>query len=112
MAGGLITIRCLWHPDAVALEGVRDRIVGRTREWRAVRDSGILIEGDALERVPAGYDAAHPFADDLKRKDFYSMTRFSDKEVCTPGFIDRYLEVCRTASPLVAFLTKALALRW
>jgi uncharacterized protein (TIGR02453 family) len=102
----------LWHPDAVALKRVRDRIVGRTREWRQVRESGISIEGDALKRPPAGYDAAHPFVDDLKRKDLYTMTRFSEKEVCAPDFMHSYLEACRTASPLVAFLTKAVGLRW
>lgn len=102
----------LWHPDAVALKGVRDRIVGRAREWREVRDNGIPIEGDALKRVPAGFDAAHPFVDDLKRKDFYTMTRFSENEVCAPNFMERYLEACRKAAPLVAFLTKAVGLRW
>jgi hypothetical protein len=40
------------------------------------------------------------------------MTRFSEEGVCAPDFMDRYLEACRTASPLVAFLTKAVGLRW
>lgn len=67
---------------------------------------------DALKRPPAGYDAAHPFVDDLKGKDFYTMTRFSENEVCAPDFMEEYLEACRMASPLVAFLTKAVGLRW
>lgn len=102
----------LWHPDAAALKRVRDRIAGRTREWRAVCDNGIVIEGDALKRPPAGYDAGHPFVDDLKRKDLYTMTRFSEKEVCASGFLDRYVEACQAAAPLVAFLTRALGFRW
>jgi uncharacterized protein (TIGR02453 family) len=102
----------LWHPDAVALKRVRDRIVGRSREWRAVLDKRLTIEGESLKRPPAGYDAAHPFVDDLRRKDFYTLAHFSEKQVCAPDFMDRYLEACRKASPLVAFLTKAVGLKW
>jgi uncharacterized protein (TIGR02453 family) len=102
----------LWHPDAPALKSVRDRIVGRMREWRAVRDTGIAVEGEALKRPPAGYDAEHPFVDDLKRKDLYTMVQFSEKQVCASNFLDRYVTACQTAAPLMAFLTKALGLRW
>jgi len=30
----------------------------------------VKIRGDALKRVPPGYDADHAFAEDLKHKDF------------------------------------------
>jgi len=56
------------------------------------------------------YDAEHPFVEDLKRKDFYTISKFSD--VCAPGFMDGYLDACRNAAPLVQFLTKALRLDW
>jgi len=102
----------LWHPEAAALKRVRDRIVGRRREWKAVRDPALVIQGEALKRPPAGYDPDDPFVDDLKLKDFYTMTSFSEKEVCSADFLDRYAEACRTAGPLVAFLTRALGLRW
>lgn len=102
----------LWHPDAAALQKVRDRIVGRSKEWKAVRAGGIAIEGDSLKRVPAGYDANHPFAGDLKLKDFYVTAEFSEKDVCAADFADRYIQACRSAAPLVEFLTKALGLPW
>ena len=68
--------------------------------------------GDALKRPPSGYDAEHPFVEDLKRKDFYIMTKFSDREVCSPSFPELYLDACRDAAPLVRFLTRALGLAW
>jgi len=40
------------------------------------------------------------------------MTQLSRREVCAPGFLDRYVEACRRAAPLVRFLTKALGLSW
>src|SRR5713226_544571 len=102
----------LWHPDSTALRKVRDRIVARSREWKAVRDIGISIGGEALKRVPPGYDPEHPFAEDLKLRDLYVMIRFSEKEVAAPGFMDRFVEACRSASPLMKFLTLAVGLPW
>jgi uncharacterized protein (TIGR02453 family) len=101
----------LWHPDGDGLQLVRQRIVQRSAEWKRVR-AGLAIQGDALKRVPAGYDPEHPFADDLKLKDFYVMTQFADREVCSPAFMSRFLAACREASPLVAFLTRSLNLPW
>jgi uncharacterized protein (DUF2461 family) len=91
---------------------VRDGIVKKAPQWRKVRQSRIAIEGDVLKRPPAGYAADHAFVDDLKRKDYYTMTSFTEKEVCAPGFLDRYADACETAAPLVAFLTRSLGLRW
>ena len=102
----------LWHPDAPALAKVRERIVSRTKEWKAVAGGGISIMGEALKRPPSGYDAEHPFVEDLKRKDFYIMTKFSDREVCSPSFPELYLDACRDAAPLVRLLTRALGLAW
>jgi uncharacterized protein (TIGR02453 family) len=102
----------LWHPDAAALQKVRDRIVNRAKEWKVIVDRGIEISGDSLKRPPAGYAPRHPFIEDLKRKDIYTMTRFSEADVCAPDFLERYTEACRSAGPLVQFLTKALGLAW
>ncbi len=102
----------LWHPDGPALKQVRDRIVDRPKDWKEVATSGITIGGDTLKRPPAGYAAEHPFVSDLKRKDFYVMAEFSDQDVCAADFLDRYLAACRTAAPLVRFLTRAVALPW
>ncbi len=102
----------LWHPDAPALKHIRDRIAAKPREWKALRDRGIDIEGDALTRVPPGYDPEHPFAEDLKFKDYYTGAEFSDQEATAGDFLDRYVAVCREAAPLMKFLCTALGLAW
>ena len=102
----------LWHPDPKALGMVRQRISGRPAEWRRARQSGIAIEGGALRRVPAGYDPEHQFANDIKRKDFYTMTGFTDRQVCSSHFMDLFIAACRSASPLVMFLSRSLNLPW
>lgn len=102
----------IYHPDAVALKRVRDRIVMKPNEWDAIREKKIPLDGDALKRPPRGYDADHRFVEDLKRKDIYSMIKFTQREVCAPQFLDQYVEACVRAAPLVRFLTKALGLPW
>ena len=102
----------LWQPDAPALKQVRDHIVERPKEWKAVVSARTEILGDSLKRPPAGYDAEHPFVADLKRKEFYLMTEFTDRQVLAPDFMDRYLKACRSAGPLVRFLAKAGGLPW
>lgn len=102
----------LWHPDAESLKKVRDRMVAHPKEWRSARSRGVEIEGETLKRVPAGYDPAHPFAADLKLKDFTTGSEFADREVCAPDFMERYLETCRAAAPLMEFLMKSLNLPW
>lgn len=102
----------LWHPDAAALKKVRDQIANRSKGWEAVRRRKIPIQGDALKRVPSTYAQNHPYAADLKRKDFYTMREFRDRDVCSAGFMNHFLGSCRTAAPLVEFLTKTLGLPW
>lgn len=100
----------LWHPEPEALVKVRQAIVARTASWKKLRASGLEIEGDALKRVPQGFDPEHPCAEDLKLKDFYAATTFTDAQVLAPDFPDRLRQACQDAAPLVAFLCKALDL--
>ena len=100
----------LWHPDAPALRTVRTAIVEWSDAWRLVRRAGLLEEGDALKSPPRGYDAAHPFIDDLKLKDFVSSTPLTESRVCSPQLIEEFADVCRRMRPLIRFLTEALGL--
>lgn len=102
----------LWMPEPPLLAKVRDRIVEKKAEWKAVVDSGITIAGESLKRPPQGYDADHPFVHDLKRKSFIALTQFSDRDVCSADFLDQYVATCRDAAPLVRFLTRAAELPW
>jgi uncharacterized protein (TIGR02453 family) len=102
----------IYHPDSATLTRIRMRVVEDPRSWEAVRRSGLEIQGDRLRRVPRGFDSKHRFADDLRFKDLYVLTPFSQADVCASHFLDRYVESCRQISPLVAFMAKALGWRW
>ena len=102
----------LWHPDPNTLFKVRTAIAAKPKAWKALRDSGLEIQGEALKRVPQGFDSAHAWGEDLKRKDFYIGTSFTDREVLSPEFFDLVTGACRQAAPLVAFICKAMEVAW
>jgi len=107
----------IWRPDAQALKAIRDRIAENPAQWkRAVGGKAFKehcrLEGDALKRPPRGYDPEHPFIEDIKRKDFFSLTDFTERQACAPDFIDRVITTTKASSPLLAFLAKANGLPW
>jgi uncharacterized protein (TIGR02453 family) len=104
-------------PDGPTLRLVRDAIVDRTDDWMAIVDDpafapAFVTMGDALKRAPQGYDPAHPRVDDLKRKSYVWHARYSEADVCDPGFMDRFVDACRTAAPFSRFLAEALQAPW
>jgi uncharacterized protein (TIGR02453 family) len=103
----------IWHPGTEAATGIREAIVADPERWRRATRIGAFakrlhLEGDSLKRVPSWADAEHPFADDLRRKDFFGWTQLSQSDVVAPGFVDEYARICRAAAPLMQFLCEAL----
>jgi uncharacterized protein (TIGR02453 family) len=103
----------IWQPDAASLKRIRDRIVSDTRSWQRATSGGEFraacgMMGAQLKRPPAGYDPAHPFIEDLKRKDFATSTAINDRDVTSPRFMDAVLAAFRTSAPFVSFLSQAV----
>ena len=75
----------IWHPGTEVATHIREAIVADPHGWRRGTRTGAFakrleLHGDALKRVPPWADAEHPFAHDLKRKDF-GWARLSEDEV-------------------------------
>jgi uncharacterized protein (TIGR02453 family) len=103
----------VWHPDTEAGTSIREAIVAHPERWQRATRSGAFAKrlelgGDSLKRVPSWANPKHPFADDLKRKDFFGSARLSEDDVVAPGFVDEYARICRAAAPLMTFLCDAL----
>jgi uncharacterized protein (TIGR02453 family) len=104
----------IWHPEPPALQRLRSAIAKRGPEWKkslggAFRRS-CTLEGDALVRPPRGFAADHPLIEDIKRKDFTAITEWSEKEACSSKFMSQFTAFCRTTTPFMRFLAKALDL--
>ena len=103
----------IWHPDTSTTNRIRDAIVEDSAKWKRITrgkrfSEKFEIGGDSLKRPPRGYDPEHPLIEDLKRKDFFGMAKFSQKEATSAEFMDHYEEACRTSGPLMKFLCRAV----
>ncbi len=110
--GSVLAGAGIWHPMPDTLKQIRDAIVAHPEHWRRVaraKGAAALDEDDErLSRPPRGYDAEHPWIEDLKRKSFTTGTAFSERDACSPGFLAEFAKACRRAKPLVGFLAEAV----
>ena len=103
----------IWHPDTATAVKIREAIVADPDGWeqatrRAPFAPTFALGGDSLKRAPAGFDADHPYVDDLKRKDFFGWTKLKAQEATAPGFVAEYDRLCRGVWPLMRFLCDAV----
>jgi uncharacterized protein (TIGR02453 family) len=101
----------IWHPDNRILTRVRTTITREAEQWAKVRKK-LTLEGDRLSRPPRGFDASHPFIDDLKMKDFVASVALSEDQICSDKLMRDFVSACRKMSPLLEFTTKALGLKF
>jgi uncharacterized protein (TIGR02453 family) len=107
----------IWHPDTKTTNRIRDAIVENSAGWKQAsrgKRFGERFElgGDSLKRPPRGYDPEHPLIDDLKRKDFFGLAKISQKTATSAGFLDEYERLCRTGTPLMKFLCRAVGVEF
>jgi len=101
----------IWHPDNRTLTKLRTAIVAQPDRWAKVRKT-LNLEGDKLSRPPRGFDANHPFIEDLKMKDFVASAALAEKQICGKAFTRDFATACRKMSPLVEFTTRGLGLKF
>jgi len=105
----------IWHPVGNTLADVRNAIVDRPDEWTSVISERSFVKhhtlgGDTLKRAPRGFDPDHPQIEHLKRKDFVASENLTQKDALSPGFMKKFTESCRAATPFMRFLTEAVGL--
>ncbi len=105
---GSVMVACgLWHPPNDVLLRVRQAIVDDEAGWKKIRKLGLWEDDEALVRPPRGFDADHPFIEDIKRKSFTARTSFNEKDACAKDFPARFVRACRGYKPLLVFLADA-----
>jgi uncharacterized protein (TIGR02453 family) len=106
-----------WHPDSGARTRMTDAIAAKPDAWRDATSGKefrklLKMEGDSLTKLPRQYNPQHPFAEDLKRKDFVVVSYVSEKQACAVDFIERFDNIARVAAPYLGFLIRAAGLKW
>lgn len=105
----------IWSPDSKALKQIRATIDEFSPRWKRIKSKKTFAEqfefwGDTLKRPPRDYSADHPLIEDLKRKDHIVLTKFKDRDICSPEFVKEISARMRLAMPYVRFLCDALHL--
>jgi uncharacterized protein (TIGR02453 family) len=104
----------MWMPEPDALLKIRQRIAERPADWKkVVTDKRFAqtfggIEGEQLTRPPKGFDPAHPFIADIRRKSFVGGVDSSAKAAQSAAFVEDVAQAFRALSPLIRFLCAAL----
>jgi len=106
----------IWMPPTPVLAKIRAAIDRNQAEWRDIKEylgknkKLSSLEGERYKRPPQGYDADHPFIEDLKLKTFFAGRAFSDAEVTSKKYIDEIVSTFQDISPLMRFINEALNL--
>jgi len=66
------------------------------------------LKGQELKSAPRGFDPEHPAIDLIRKKQFYVIRSFTDKEVQNPNFIDEVLETYLTIRPFFDYMSAVL----
>ena len=103
----------IWRPDAGSLAAIRKHIVESPASWKRARDAKtfagrFMLRGEQLKRIPRGFDAEHPLAEDLRRKDFIGISSYEIGDITEPGYLEQTLDVFSDAKPFMRFLCKAI----
>lgn len=111
VAGGVYT------PDRDVLLAVRQHIADHHEEFRSTFATAKIrklfgeLWGESVSRVPKGFDADHPAADLIRRKQYLLDTKVDAKLAVTPKLFGEIVTRIEAMMPFVEFLNQPLVKR-
>lgn len=60
--------------------------------------------GESLVRIPKGFEAEHPDAELLKKKQLFFWKKYTDQELCSPDFTKQLIADAKVLKPFLDFL--------
>lgn len=66
------------------------------------------MQGTELKTAPRGFDPEHKAIDLIRKKQFYFIRRFTDKEVLAPNFMDEVIDSFETIRPYFDYMSMVL----
>jgi uncharacterized protein (TIGR02453 family) len=103
----------LWAPDTSQLQLVREHIAANYRQLDKIVKSPAFkkiggLQGDAMSRVPRGFDKDHKAAAYLQQKQFLGFREEPASFATQNDFYKQLLWTMKTIAPLVRFLNEPL----
>jgi uncharacterized protein (TIGR02453 family) len=111
VAGGV------YMPDRDVLLALREYIAENHRQFRATFATPKVkrlfgeLWGDSMSRVPKGFDAEHPAADLIRRKNYVLSAQLDPKIATTPKLLAEIVARIEAMTPFLDFLNKPLLAR-
>jgi uncharacterized protein (TIGR02453 family) len=107
----------IWMPMPPELKKIRQEIDYCYDEFKKITGSkkfktvyGGLYRGDdmSLARVPQGFEADNPAAEDLKLKSWIAMRAVKDNELTAKDLVKKCVDAFATLQPLVQFINRTV----
>lgn len=74
----------------------------------AFTDTFGALQGNELKTAPKNFSKDHPHIDLIRKKQFYAMRTFTDKEVAAPEFIDQLVQTYLNIRPFFDYMSDIL----
>lgn len=66
------------------------------------------LQGESVKSAPRGFSKEHPAIDLIRKKQFYVLHKFSDKEVTAPDFIENIVATYKGVRPFFDYMSLVL----
>jgi uncharacterized protein (TIGR02453 family) len=105
----------LWHPEPDVLRRIREQVADKGERWTAILSDEVFAgafrqDGERLKRVPRGFDAGHPQAEELKRTSFIAVADLEPAALRSPAVADEIAARFATARSYLSFLCASVGL--
>ncbi len=108
----------IWQAPTETTYRLRQGIYDHTDQWDALMKASSFARhfdgmvGDQLKRVPKQFDPDHPYADDLRRKNFGFVKVISKNSVLEDSFVADTVSAYQALVPVLEFFTPILGVAW
>ena len=107
----------LWNPEPKVAHEIRRYISGNRDDWVRITRNGPFarsfeLSGDSLVRPPKGFEKDDPLLPDLKRKSFMGIMSLTQGQVTKASFLDDVQNWFSEGSEFVAFLCRAVDVKF
>jgi uncharacterized protein (TIGR02453 family) len=111
---GMLIAGGVYAPMPEELRAIREHLAANHEHWRKMVGAAKFrvlageLRGEALTKVPKGFDPDHPAADLLKQKQFYFSVTLGTGLVTTPAAYTELVKRFKAMAPAVEFLNAPL----
>ncbi len=117
-SGGSFLAWWLYMPDPIDLTKVRKFLsVNGPKYHKIISNPEFLatfgsVTWDKLVRVPKWFEESNKYIDIIKMKQFLVQKSYTDEEVLSEDFMDKFVNDCKIAKPFLNFLNQWCEYDW